>query len=169
MTRINTGIRAFELTDQLLMAEYREILRVPNMAFKWLKRHPICDHSSLPKVFSLNTGHVRFFYNKLAYIESRYADLHTELLFRKYKIQFYDIFEKFTNDDDLLELYNDYNETPNDRLIVSLRIKDRLETTKGRVTMHKEPITAQAWYDDISASESHLRQVSNNLIQRAAV
>ena len=65
MTRINTGIRAFELTDQLLMAECREILRVPNMAFKWLKRHPICDHSSLPKVFSLNTGHVRFFYNKL--------------------------------------------------------------------------------------------------------
>lgn len=169
MTRINTGIRAFELTDQLLMAECREILRVPNMAFKWLKRHPICDHSSLPEVFSLNTGHVRFFYNKLAYIESRYADLHSELLFRKYNVKFYDIFNSFTNDDDLLELYNDYDETPNDRLIVSLRIKERLETTKGKITIHKRPITAKEWYKDISESEIHLRHVTSNLIQKAAI
>lgn len=40
----------------------------------------------IPKKFTLNTGHVLFFYDKGAYLKNRYEELTQELLRRNFKI-----------------------------------------------------------------------------------
>ena len=62
MTRINCGIPPCELTDKHLMAEHREIKRIPNCIKKG--RYSMTGQ---PEVFTLGKGHVKFFYNKLKY------------------------------------------------------------------------------------------------------
>ena len=68
MTRINVGIQPVELTDQHLIAEHREIKRIPNCVAKGKY-----NMEGIPDKFKLGTGHVKFFYNKLLYLKFRYA------------------------------------------------------------------------------------------------
>ena len=90
MTRINT-IPVEKLTDQWLMAEYREITHVfplvESAESKW-------SHSDIVKKISanytFNKGHVSFFYDKLAFIESRYFEISNELLRRGYNLNIKD-------------------------------------------------------------------------------
>ena len=60
MTRINI-ISPSELTDQHLIAEYREITMVPGMLQRTLKSKKGLDKSKIKKVYTLNAGHVYFF------------------------------------------------------------------------------------------------------------
>jgi deoxyribonuclease (pyrimidine dimer) len=71
MTRINAGIRPAELVDQHLLAELREIKRIPNVV-----KQGKAKLDGIPERFSLGTGHVRFFYNKLGYLLRRYRSLY---------------------------------------------------------------------------------------------
>lgn len=71
MTRINVGIPPRELTNKHLTAEHREIKRIPN-AVKTGKAKMV----GIPAQFTLGTGHVKFFYNKLGYLRQRYLELH---------------------------------------------------------------------------------------------
>ena len=83
MTRINL-IEPIELSDQHLIAEYREIFMVGSAlqrsmkSLKWNK-----TKKSLPKEFTLNTGHVKFFYNKGKYLYKRYLALIAEMKIRR--------------------------------------------------------------------------------------
>lgn len=79
MTRINL-VLVQELMDQHLFAEWREIKMVP----KSLKRsltargfQGVLD--MVPKNYTLNTGHVSFFYDKGTYLRKRYDELTAEL------------------------------------------------------------------------------------------
>ena len=117
MTRINVGIQPAELTDQHLIAEHREIKRIPNCIAKG--RY---NMEGIPDKFRLGTGHVKFFYNKLLYLKFRYANLYTECIRRGFNVQNYigawnDVPE---------ELMNDYKPTYIDRLIVQERIYEKL-------------------------------------------
>lgn len=78
MTRVNAHIKPSKLIDQHLIAEYREIVRIPNavMSNPENARKAI---SKAPKVFKLGTGHVVFFYDKLSYLHKRYNDLKSEM------------------------------------------------------------------------------------------
>ena len=64
MTRINIGIPPANLTRQHLIAEHREIKRISNQISKG--RFNLKDQ---PKDFTLGTGHVKFFYDKLGYLK----------------------------------------------------------------------------------------------------
>ena len=78
MTRINL-MDVSLLTDQHLFAEYREITRVPQAVNKSLANKSIDSIiKSVPGSFRLNHGHVKFFYDKLSFIESRYFALRDE-------------------------------------------------------------------------------------------
>jgi len=77
MTRINC-IPVQELTDQHLIAEYRELpmvgaalnrSRKSKNGVKYIKSND----------YILNAGHVTFFYNKGKYLERRYSELITEM------------------------------------------------------------------------------------------
>jgi deoxyribonuclease (pyrimidine dimer) len=117
MTRINVGIDPSELNMKMLMAEHREIKRIPNCVKKG--RFSMVGQ---PKEFTLNAGHVKFFYDKLSYLKNRYERLYAECVKRGFNVQYYgDAF------DGINQAYmNDYTETGRDRQLILERIKLRL-------------------------------------------
>lgn len=84
MTRINL-IPIEDLTDKHLLAEHREIVRIPNLIKKWWR----VNKSDIPEKYTLWTGHVKFFYNKLNFIFWRYLQLYKECKKRWFKVQYY--------------------------------------------------------------------------------
>lgn len=86
MTRINT-IDPSALTDQHLLAEYRELPRVVTLAAAWLERG---GHGQLPEHYTLGPGHVRFFYDKLGWLRRRHAALVAECQRRGFDVRFTD-------------------------------------------------------------------------------
>ena len=120
MTRINVSIPPAELNDRHLIAEHREIKRIPNMV-----KSGRAKITNIPSEFTLGTGHVKFFYNKLEYLRKRYEDLYKECRLRGFNITHY------INawDDIPKELMNDYKPTKRDEEIIRQRIKEKLEGT----------------------------------------
>ena len=117
MTRINVGIPPAELTDKHLLAEHREIKRIPNCIAKGKY-----NMDGIPNRFKLGTGHVKFFYNKLYYLFKRYEELYNECKKRGFNVQCYTDAWKNVPE----ELMNNYQPTKEDRKIVQERIKEKL-------------------------------------------
>ncbi len=83
MTRINL-VPPEELYDQHLFSEWREIKMVPKSLGRSLAaRGQRGVLKMVPPAFTLNTGHVSFFYDKGAYLRQRYEQLADELWSRK--------------------------------------------------------------------------------------
>ena len=116
MTRINTGIRASELPDKLLLAELREIKRIPNVIAKGNYRM-----ENIPERFTLGTGHVKFFYNKLEYLLERYNELRDEAIKRGFNVS--DFNDAWSNVPSTL--MNGYQETERDRSLLIERIHEK--------------------------------------------
>ena len=117
MTRINAGIPPVELTDKHLIAEHREIKRIPNLISKGKY-----NMNGQPSEFKLGIGHVKFFYDKLLYLKKRYIKLNHECVKRGFNIQNY----VGAWDEVPKELMNDYIPSETDVAIVKQRIEDRL-------------------------------------------
>jgi deoxyribonuclease (pyrimidine dimer) len=123
MTRINV-VPVTELTQQHLVAEYREISRLPKNLLKSLNRKtkPFCM-SEIPQEYVLGKGHVKFFYDKMKWLERRYTELLNEMWDRGYNPQFTDP-SIFTKCDPVF--YNDYKPTKEALKANRERIKERL-------------------------------------------
>jgi deoxyribonuclease (pyrimidine dimer) len=66
--------------DQHLFAEFREIKMVPKSLARSIEARGVEGVlKRIPPAFTLNTGHVSFFYDKGAYLVERYALLRQEL------------------------------------------------------------------------------------------
>lgn len=117
MTRINVGIPPKELSNKHLIAEHRELKRIPNVVAKGR-----CNLTNIPVKFSLGKGHVSFFYNKLGYLKERYIDLYNECLARGFNVQSYLLSWEGVP----AELMNGYTPTEDDVRIIRERIADRL-------------------------------------------
>lgn len=116
MTRINTGINAKELPDKLLLAELREIKRIPNVI-----KSGRYNMTGQPSEFTLGTGHVKFFYDKLEYLLERYNNLRWEALYRGFNVSDWaDTWEGVPP-----ELMNNYVETQRDRMLIIERINEK--------------------------------------------
>lgn len=83
MTRINV-VPVTELCDQHLLAEHRELTRIPNAVAKG-KYHL----QGQPSDYKLGEGHVRFFFNKLRFLKNRYDLLHKECQARGFNVQYF--------------------------------------------------------------------------------
>jgi len=118
MTRINVGIPPAELVNQHLLAEHREIKRIPNCVAKGKY-----NMDGMPERFKLGTGHVKFFYNKGKYLSNRYDKLITEMKRRRMNP---DPSRKFKREQWPDEMYNDWQPNDHDKKIVELRIKQRI-------------------------------------------
>lgn len=81
ITRINI-IPPSELTDQHLIAEYREITMVPGSLKRTLSSKNGVVESKISKMYTLNKGHVYHFYNKGLYLAKRYIKLIEEMKHR---------------------------------------------------------------------------------------
>ena len=120
MTRINV-VEPKELTDQHLLAEYREIRLLCSNLVRTLNCSVGFQERKVPKQFTLNTGHCYFFYNKGEYIRKRYEALREELHFRGI-----DASLDFPRENWPDELMNDWIPTERDRNIVRERIDIRI-------------------------------------------
>jgi len=87
VTRINL-IPVRELSDQHLMAEYRELPRMAHFAGKTKQRK-----EDIPVSFTLNKGHMTFFLDKAEFLEQRHAEIVEECLRRGIKIKNTDRFK----------------------------------------------------------------------------
>lgn len=116
VTRINVAVLPKELPDKLLLAEHREITRIPNAV-----KSGRAVIKSIPDRFTLGQGHVKFFYNKLLYLKKRYESLYEQCIHRGFKVM-----DKSSAFIDIpIHLFNDYEETIEDRNIIIQRIESR--------------------------------------------
>ena len=124
MTRINI-VPTSELADQHLVAEYRELFMVGSALQRTLKsKNRDKTLSSLPKTFTLNTGHVKFFYNKGKYLHKRYLELIDEMKARGMNP---DPERKFKREQWPDELYLDWEPSEQEQLIVRQRLQERID------------------------------------------
>lgn len=116
MTRINVGINPEELPDKLLLAEHREITRIPNTI-----KSGKAIIKDIPETFRLGTGHVKFFYDKMLYLKNRYVKLYNECVNRGFNIT--NKTSSFLDIDP--GLMNEYEETDDDRYLLIQRISSK--------------------------------------------
>ena len=122
MTRINI-ISPSELTDQHLIAEYREITMVPAALRSTLKSKTGFKKERISKNYTLNTGHVYFFYDKGLYLNKRYDELVKEMKIRGFNP---DPNRKFPKEVFPKELYNDWMPTLEDQKIIRKRLAEKI-------------------------------------------
>jgi len=125
MTRINVGILPKELSDKHLLAEHREIKRIPNCIAKGKY-----NMDGIPDKFKLGTGHVKFFYNKLEYLFTRYVKLYLECKNRGFNVQNYS--KAWDNLPE--ELLNNYEPTEDDRKLIQQRIIENDKKRNERIS-----------------------------------
>lgn len=117
MTRINVGIPPSELTTKHLIAEHREIVRIPNCVAKGK-----FNLDNQPSEFKLGSGHVKFFYTRLGYLKDRYEQIYQECIKKGYNVTYYG-----NAWDNIPEtLMGNYTPTQKDIEIIKQRITERL-------------------------------------------
>ena len=136
MTRINV-IDPTQLTDQHLMAEYRELPMVMGAL-----RRSLVAKNGMPAPgphYTLNSGHVKFFYNKGGWLKRRYAALVIELTERGYQL-----------DPDRKADFNVFHDNGLDGhwtpdlaalQINAARIRERIEAKPSWYRYHRQKIT----------------------------
>lgn len=85
MTRINL-LPVETLCDQHLLAEHRELKRIPNCLLSGSLKYDYADRSP---TYVLGAGHVKFFTNKLGWLQKRYDLLHNECKKRGFNVAYH--------------------------------------------------------------------------------
>lgn len=116
MTRINVGVEPHELPGKQLLAEHREMKRIPNAVRKG--RYNL---DNVPEKFTLGKGHVCFFYTRLGYLLRRYRKVRAECLRRGYDVT--DYTEAWDGIPD--ELMGGYVPQVRDRRIILARLREK--------------------------------------------
>jgi len=133
MTRINI-IPAEELTDQHLIAEYREIFMVrPALLRSMCAKNGVYG---IPDKYTLNKGHVKFFYDKGLYLEKRYTELREEMLCRGMNPDPARIFKPFP-----IGFHNDWVPSSEEQEIARNRIKIRISEKPEYYRYYRSPLS----------------------------
>lgn len=124
MTRINL-INPEQLTDQHLLAEYRELPRI-----FWIVRKKLEEKKEINvwKEYKMWTWHVIFFYDKLLFLQKRLEKIILECKKRKFQISFT---EKIDLSDFPENLKKDFFPTKKDLEISKKRIQEKLDSKKN--------------------------------------
>lgn len=124
MTRVNIVPVEF-LTNRHLVAEYTEIRHVP-ASLNRSSKSPKFDPKNFPKIFSLNKGHVSFFFDKGEYINKRFYEIQNEMRSRGFNLS-HDKLVLNVEPWHRLNLYNNWQPVQKDYDIIIERIKQRIE------------------------------------------
>ena len=136
MTRINSSIKVSSLTDEHLLAEHREIKRLPSIYKKRLESNK--DLSELPKKFTLGKGHVLFFINKGVFTLNRYLDILNECIKRGFNV------EDYRDNWQIYNISEDYKPTENEHQLLVERISTRLlNSPKSNWRYYGKPISKE--------------------------
>lgn len=128
MTRINL-VDPSSLHYKHLVGEYKEITRVFGVARK-NQRDILGGRKKLPQEYTLGTGHVLFFADKLKFIVDRYEALTQEMIARGYKPNPIARNELLDGIDS--KLFKDYVPTAEAIAINVQRIKDRMKSINSK-------------------------------------
>ncbi len=128
MTRINL-VDPRELSNQHLVAEYREIFMVGSALQRSMKsKNWNKTKQDIPSEFTLNAGHVKFFYNKGKYLNKRYQLIVREMKRRGMNP---DSNRRFKKNQFPLNFYNDWTPTSKDLEIIRKRINEKIKLKPG--------------------------------------
>lgn len=114
MVRVNL-IKPSSLTDQHLVAEYLEIL----MLLGYVKKHPSLE--GIPSEYTLGKGHIKFFKNKLRYLQRRHEMVKKEMKKRGFKTDKSVKIGRFKK-----ELCRDWRPKENDKRIIKKRLSEKI-------------------------------------------
>jgi hypothetical protein len=130
MARVNVGINPIYLSDQHLLAEGVEIL----MIIGGLEKNGYVIKGKSPSNFTLGTGHINFFKDKIIYLSRRLNEVKKEMKRRGFSSENYNIdFNKIP-----VKFLNDWSPSEKDFLEVKNRIVDRIENPlKAKKSFHK--------------------------------
>lgn len=123
MTRINV-VHPWELANQHLLAEYRELPRVFNLVRNQQDKGNKPSDLNIPSEYALGKGHVTFFYDKLLYLKNRQERIIQEMIARGYVPQYTDVNNILSGIDKAW--CTDYNPTDKAVYINRCRIFNRL-------------------------------------------
>lgn len=130
--RCNAGVNPAILTDQHLIAEYRELL-IPVgqlIHLNWESKTPI------PPTLKLGKGHVSFWRDKQLYLKRRHEAIVKEMLIRGFKPNY-----TFWNIKDIPpQFLNDWNPTFEDSTIIRKRIVEKIMMKPGWYKICRECI-----------------------------
>lgn len=115
MVRINL-VSPVHLSDQHLIAEYNEIL----MLFGTVEKHP--EIRKQPKEYTLGTGHITFFKDKLVYLKRRHETLQAEMRERGFVPTKRIDLRKYPE-----HLHNDWTPTKDAIHIIIARIAEKID------------------------------------------
>ena len=128
MTRINSAIRVKLLTDEHLIAEHRELKRLPSAYLK--RKESKLGFKNLPTQFTLGTGHVLYFVDKAAFTAGRYLDIYEECLTRGFNVEnYFDNWKVYKSEDNDF-IFNDHIPTIREYNLLIDRITERLIGSK---------------------------------------
>lgn len=125
MTRINL-MHPTVLTRRHLVAEYKEITQILHPLSRAIANGTVLDN--IPTNYTLNGGHVRFWYDKGLWIENRITLLKDEMLRRGVKVDL-DLFTTRTariRSTFSPTLMNDWQHTKKDMLVNAERVIQRI-------------------------------------------
>lgn len=143
MTRINL-VKVTELTDQHVMAEYREIKMVPSsLARSLVARSEREVLARIPPAFTLNTGHVSFFYDKMQSLAQRHQKLFLELQYRGFTLDGNPYRDNLALFDGYMytQFWGDYNPTREALRIIRARIAEKIAMKPGWYRYLGVPLT----------------------------
>lgn len=131
MTRINVGVDPSELSGPMLIAEHRELKRIPNQV-----KQGKFSLQGQPQTFTLGPGHVKFFYDKLGYLKERYELLYAECLRRGYQVTW------FGGAWDGIDpcWMGAYQPTPEAEALVRARIQERMAAIAFKKSLKKSGV-----------------------------
>lgn len=135
--RVNI-VKPSELTDQHLRAEHLEITLVADALRRTLASACGFVLSKVPPRYTLNTGHVYFFYNKGLYLHRRFDALTKEIRGRNFKASLL-----FPRDEWPDELYNPWTPEEEDFDVIRVRIAERVLKKPDWYKYRSKPLTEQ--------------------------
>jgi deoxyribonuclease (pyrimidine dimer) len=133
MTRVNI-VPVTELSREHLVAEYREIARIPGALKKSLERRKPFTEAEIPTTYTLGPGHVKFFYNKLQFLHKRYAALVAEMQQRGYRPQHTDTTRFCPPEPKLEAFYRDWAPTSAEVAINRARLQERTRSVSRSIS-----------------------------------
>lgn len=139
MTRINSAIPVKNLTDEHLLAEHREIKRLPYFLSKATQSGSI---NNIPEKFTLGKGHVLFFLDKQQFVNIRYNEIFDELLNRGFEPS--DFSDNWNIGIVYSGYYNSYTPTIEEHMMLIERITERINNSTKKIWhYYGKPITKE--------------------------
>lgn len=154
MTRVNV-IEPRLLTDQHLMAEYREIPMVPASLKRSKNSKRGLSLVDQPKEYTLNKGHVKHFYDKGKWLYRRYYSLVDELVKRGYNVDPQSRNVKWDAYDQ--SLFNDWE-------VTQQAVDINLERILERVKQKSEPW--YRYYGELISYDGYVNIINSELFEQ---